>query len=257
MNDNNYFVVNGWMINCLGLKSSNEVNVFAVIYGFTQDGKNKFTGSLKYLSELTMNSKPTVIRILKKLCELELIVKTEVEVCGVVFNHYCINTDTLNNLLVVKKLNEGSKETLLGVVKKLNGGSKETLPNNKEDIYKEDIYNNNKRAPKKYDINLDGFTEQELVAIEQFKQHRNHIKKSMSELSYKIFVNKCLKFKELKLDIVALIYHSVLNGYSDIYEPKPNFYKPSATQSTNGVTKKNGLIDNDWSKIDPDAEVVF
>ena len=123
--DDNYFQVSGWMLNKLKLKGIT-LEVFAIIYGFSQDGESEFTGSLQYLCDFTGTSKPTVIKALKDLTELEYLIKTEQIINGVQFNRYKAN------LPVVKNLYEGSKETLLGGSKNsLMGGSKEYLPNNK------------------------------------------------------------------------------------------------------------------------------
>lgn len=114
--DDNFFLVSGWMLNRLNLKGA-ALQIFAIIYGFSQDAESYFTGSLQYLSDFTNASKPTVIKALKELVEKGFVIKYENEMNGVKFNKYRAN------LLVVKNLNGGSQESLLG-------GSKETLPNN-------------------------------------------------------------------------------------------------------------------------------
>ena len=133
--DENYFQVSGWMLNNLNLKGT-MLEVYAIIYGFSQDGESYFTGSLQYLSDFTNTSKPTVIKALKELVEKGFLVKQEIEMNGVKFNKYKAD------LLVVKNLNGGSKETLPPSKESLTGGSKETLPNNK-DINNINILNNN------------------------------------------------------------------------------------------------------------------
>ena len=42
--DENYYQITGWMINRLGLKGA-KLNIFAIIYGFSQDGESEFSGS--------------------------------------------------------------------------------------------------------------------------------------------------------------------------------------------------------------------
>ena len=120
--DENFYQIQGWMLNRLNLKGI-DLQIFAIIYGFSQDDETEFTGSIGYLSEFTGASRPTVIKSLKKLCENQYIMKKENKINGVCFNTY-------KTLQGVKNFNGGSKETLLG-------GSKETLPNN-------NILNNNK-----------------------------------------------------------------------------------------------------------------
>lgn len=134
--DNNYFQISGWMLNRLKLKGT-DLQIYAIIYGFSQDCESEFTGSLQYLCDFTGTSRTTVIKALKSLVEKEFIIKTENNINGVIFNRYKAN------LQVVKKLYGGSKETLQGGSKEtLHGGSKETLHNNK--------YINNKDIDNKY-----------------------------------------------------------------------------------------------------------
>ena len=48
MKDENYILIPGWAINQLQLKGNN-LMVYSIIYGFSQDGETEFTGSLQYL----------------------------------------------------------------------------------------------------------------------------------------------------------------------------------------------------------------
>lgn len=121
----NYFQVNGWMLTRLGLKGT-ALQLYAIIYGFSQDGESSFTGSLQYLSDFTNSSKPTVIKALKELVDRGYVLKTENLLNGVKLNTYKAN------LQVVKNLYWGSQDSLPGGGKEtLPGGGKETLPNNK------------------------------------------------------------------------------------------------------------------------------
>ena len=118
MKNESYYQISGWMINKLKLKGI-ELNIYAIIYGFSQDGESEFKGSLKYLSEFTGGtSKPTLIKALKDLTEKQFIIRREEIINKVKFNRYRAN------LPLLKEFDGGSKETL-------QGGSKETLPNNK------------------------------------------------------------------------------------------------------------------------------
>lgn len=135
INDTNYYQVSGWMLNRLQLKGT-ALDVYAIIYGFSQDGESCFTGSLQYLCDFTNASRPTVIKALKELVEKDVVIKIENEMNGVKFCKYKAN------LQLVKNLDGGSKETLPPSKETLPGGGKETLPNNKEYI-NNNILNNN------------------------------------------------------------------------------------------------------------------
>ena len=131
MADNNtYFIVFSWMQNQLGLKGT-ERDVFAIIYGFSQDGVNKFTGSLNYISSFLKVSRQSVINALASLVEKDYIIKEQSVINNVKCNSYKVNLEVVKNFdRVVKKFDKGSQKTLQGVVKKFDKGSQKTLPNN-------------------------------------------------------------------------------------------------------------------------------
>lgn len=126
MDNENYIFITGWMVKELNLKGS-ELLVYALIYGFSQDGESKFYGSRKYIAEWFNCSLPTIDKALNCLLKKDLIIKDEEIMNGVKFNRYRANKETLQG---IKKLYRGSKESL-------QGGSKETLYNNTN------IYNTN------------------------------------------------------------------------------------------------------------------
>lgn len=66
INDNNFIAIQGWMRTRLNLKG-NELLIYALIYGFSQDGQSRFTGSRKYIAEWCGCSLDTVDRSLSSL----------------------------------------------------------------------------------------------------------------------------------------------------------------------------------------------
>lgn len=135
--DENYYTVHGWMIRRLKLKGV-QLSVYAIIYGFTQDGECEFKGSLQYLCDFTGDtSKPTIIKALKDLIDKGYIERTEEIINGVKFPHY-------KAVLPIPEPQNDTQKEILPPVKKFNGGSKEILPppgkkilpnNNSIDIY--------------------------------------------------------------------------------------------------------------------------
>lgn len=124
LKDENYYQISGWMLNKLKLKGT-ELNIYAIIYGFSQDGISECRCSLNYMCLFTGVSKPSVIKALNGLLNKNLITKRENTMNNVKENFYKANLD------VVKNFNERSKETLPPSSKEtLQEGSKETLPNN-------------------------------------------------------------------------------------------------------------------------------
>ena len=143
MKNTNYYTVHGWMINELGL-SGNDLLIYAIIYGFSQDGSTEFSGSLNYLVTFINSTKPTVINCLKKLCERGLLVKTD----RIINNQ---NFPTYN--AVVPDLTSGKeflpplKNSLLGDSKNSLPPSKESLPNNTSIINSNNQTNSSGETP--------------------------------------------------------------------------------------------------------------
>lgn len=142
--DENYYIIHGWMLNRMKLKGT-QLQVFSIVYGFSQDGTSEYSGSLTYLCDFTGASKPTVIKALSELVDKGFIHKRTERINGVIFNHYSVNKEAISALPPVKNLDQGSKETLPSQSRNFTGGGKETLPipykeNNKEvdkEVYKE------------------------------------------------------------------------------------------------------------------------
>lgn len=123
--DDNFFLVSGWMLNRLNLKGV-ALQVFSIIYGFSQDGEGSFTGSLQYLCDFTNASKNTVLKALKELTDKGYVKKTENTINGV---RFC----TYKTAPLVQKLHWGGAETEpRGGSKTAPGGGAETEPNNKD-----------------------------------------------------------------------------------------------------------------------------
>lgn len=96
MRDDNYIVIPGWAINRLGLKG-NDLIIFSIIYGFSQDGESEFSGSIQYLCDCLNVSRPTVINSLKNLVSLGYITKRVETINGVVFNRYKVSLQVVEN----------------------------------------------------------------------------------------------------------------------------------------------------------------
>lgn len=119
-----YIVILPWMREDLDLKG-NELLVYALIHGFSQEAQGCFFGSLNYICKACGCTRPTVIDTLKKLIDRGLIRKRELFENNVKMCQYsAMPGGSKEILLPVKNLYGGSKEIL-------PGGSKEILPNNK------------------------------------------------------------------------------------------------------------------------------
>ena len=127
LRDENYITIQGWMIKELELKG-NELLVYAVIYGFSQNEENKFRGSRRYLAEWCNSTIRGIDKVLNKLIEKGLIIKFDEIKNGIKFCEYrCAN---------------GGREQSSPVENKVYGGREQSYHNNIEDnIDKENISN--------------------------------------------------------------------------------------------------------------------
>lgn len=205
LKDENYYQIQGWMINRLGLKGIT-LSVYAIIYGFSQDGENEYIGSLQYLCDFTGGtSKPTIIKALKELVQKQYIIRREEVINNVLFTRYKVN------LPLLKNFNGGSKETLIEGVKDFNGGSKESLPNNKEHNKafdnKEDIKDipqaeqppSTKSEPIDYELFKDTYNKfcSSLSQIRMLSDKRKKaIKEFLKQLEFRDFEMACKKANE-------------------------------------------------------------
>lgn len=190
VNNNNYITIQGWMVNDLKL-NGNELMLYSLVYGFSQDGASWYTGSLSYTMDWLGVSKPTAIKLFKSLVGKGLFIKESSKENNVSSCRYMAvskpdfteNNDDNGG----GKVDDGGKETLQGVVKKLYrggketllGGGKETLPNNTN--IDNTIYNN-------IDINTKN-------AFEKFNEFISAEAPRVKKMEQPITVEQFLKLK--------------------------------------------------------------
>lgn len=131
-----FIVIRPWMVE-LGL-SGNELIVFALINGFSMDGKSTFNGGLEYLCNQTGIARRTVINCLKRLTEAGLIKKTSVTKNGVDYSAYSVSKEGCKNctsekIALVQKVHSGSEKIALV-------GSEKIAPKKKDIKEKESKY---------------------------------------------------------------------------------------------------------------------
>lgn len=216
MNNDNYVVIQGWMCNELNL-SGNELLVFALIYGFSQDGESEFSGSRTYIANTFNISKPTVDKALKSLIEKGYIIKHPILINNVQINRYKVS------LGVVKNLYGGSKESLPPSKEILQGGSKESLPYNYNKNKSIKIYSNNK--------DLDS-------AIHDFIDHRKKMRKPMTDKAIELFIKKLQGLDNTEAGQIELINNAIEKGWQSVY---PLNNKKNDIENRNNVDKLKAL----------------
>lgn len=214
--DNNYFQITGWMLNRLKLKGI-ALNVYAIIYGFSQDGESSFNGSRQYLCDFTGATKPTIDKALAELQAMDLIIKTSKKINDVIHNEYKANLEALRDFTTSKETLPPSKETL-------QGGSKETLPHNKDINNKEDNKSIKEEEKVKKEKSLDDVIESQPISIQQplreFVKMRKAIKKPITTHGLELAVKKLHELAKTESEAVAVIEQSVMNSWQGFFAMK-------------------------------------
>lgn len=148
MKDENYIVIQGWMINNLKLKG-NELTIYALIYGYSQDGDNRYRGNFGTIAEDTNISRPAVMKNINKLVEKNYIFMNKVTKD---FYEYFIKPDIIKKVndekSTIKKVNDDVKK-VNDTIKKINDDVKKV-----NGVHLINIYNNNLIIIYKYIINF-------------------------------------------------------------------------------------------------------
>jgi len=194
--NNNYIVILDFMVNDLKLKGS-ELLVYALIYGFSQDGESKYFGSRRYIAEWFNCSLPTIDKAINGLLEKELIIKEEEVINGVKFNRY-----------------RGNKKTLQGI-KKLYRGSKETLHNNT-------IYNTSKKENIIINNNIKERTFFENKKLNDLFIEFLYQRKKLKAINSEKAINQLLSKLEPYDDLVKqqMLEESLVNSWKSVFPIK-------------------------------------
>lgn len=219
MTEKNYLTIQGFMRTKLNLKG-NELLVYALIYGFSQDGKTWFTGSANYIAEWVGITRQNVMAILKRLVEKELIIKQDKVVNGVKLVDYKVNTEMYEN-------NTPCKETL--------HPCNETLHQNINDTYiKETVSKDTVKKKTSYDSILDkrGITGKKRDAVLEYIKMRKFIKKPMTEHALELALNNLDKLANSEEEQIAILEQSISNSWQGLFPLKK-------TESTGNNEKHN------------------
>lgn len=207
----NFIVIQGYMINEMKLKG-NELLVYAIINGFSQEERQVFNGSLQYLADWTNSTKQGVMKNLKSLVEKGYIGKNEKIINGVKFCEYYVTKFRG----VCNKVDGGMQQSLIG-------GSKQSCTNN-IDINNKDN-NIEEKIENIYTPSIPSIpnNEDEILKSEFEKLWALYPKKTGKEKSF----NKYKKCRTSKKDDYTT-YEEVLKGLERylIYIRQNTWYSP-------------------------------
>lgn len=236
----NFINIQGWMITDLNLKG-NDLFIYAIIYGFTQDGQQWFEGSRQYLADWCNSTKRGISKNLDSLTEKGYIIKEEQVTNNVKFCKYKAN---LEKLTPVNKVHWGGEQSSLG-------GGEQSSPNN-IDIYNIEYNNEEKENYKEKENefslqkNISISTkkrneknqEYELIELKRVKEKVEHVtenvplkNKILSFLNFRIKNKKLVTMEYLRVFLekldklsnsndnekIEILNQSIERGYTTIY----------------------------------------
>jgi hypothetical protein len=141
VNEKSFITIQAFMVNDLHLKG-NELLVYAIIYGFSQDGESEFTGSLQYLADWTNSTQQGVLKALKSLLQKQLILKNEKRNGFIKYCTYKTTETKFNGNEPLNKVESPAKQSLIDDETKFNGAIKQSLSNNLNDNINDKLEDN-------------------------------------------------------------------------------------------------------------------
>lgn len=205
--EDNYIMIQGWMVTELELKG-NELLIFAIIHGFSQDGETRFTGGLQYLADWTNSTKQGVSKNLKSLVNKGYIAKEEKIINGVKFCEY-----------YATKFNGVLNKVEWGMQQSLTGGIKQSLTNNKDNIINKNINNIDNKDYYPLDEKLND-------AFKDFIQYRKKIRKPMTPRAIKLIMSKLDELSSDNDVKIQILNQSIMNGWTGLFPLKSDNKNP-------------------------------
>lgn len=232
----NYVVVQGWMVSELGLKG-NSLLIYAIIYGFSQTEGQVFNGGLQYLADWTNSTKQGVMNCLKKLMELGLIERNEKIINGVKFvEYYAKKLDG-----VLNKVAWGGKKSLMGI--------KQSLPNNINNNINNNIINNKESKKEKTfdeifdEKNIEGRLKDTFI---EFIKSRKLNGKKMTNRALELAIDKVRRMSDSENVQIAIIEQSIENSWQGLFPLKENSSVGSKDLSLYEVEENEDIS---WARI--------
>jgi len=220
----NYIMIQGWMVTELELKG-NELLIFAIIHGFSQDGETRFTGGLQYLADWTNSTKQGISKNLKSLVNKGYIAKEEKIINGVKFCEYYATK--FNEVL--NKVEWGMQQSLTPMQQSLTGGMQQSLTNSKDNIINKDINSISNVNTKDIDVYFP-LDEKLNESFKDYIEYRKSIRKPLKGKGIELAIKKLDSLtadNDIKIEIIN---QSIMNGWTGLF--------PLKSDSKNSVKDK-------------------
>lgn len=247
-----FIVIRPWMIE-MGL-SGNELIVFALINGFSMDGKSTFNGGLEYLCNQTGIARRTAINCLKRLTEAGMIKKTSVTKNGVDYSAYSVSKQACKKCTgeknaLVQKVHSGSEKIA-------RVGSEKIAPK-KKDIKEKESKGISPLNPPKGKTAKNAFNPIEYITsknvsrqvAEDYVSHRNNLKAKVSKTVVDRLEVKALSAGYTLEDAMAEV---CAQGWRGFFPPKVSAKQAvTSNQSVDDLIQRSGrlIFGDDYAAI--------
>ncbi len=249
----NFYSVQGWMVNELKLKGT-QLHIYAIIYGFSQTDDQYFTGSQQYLADWTNSTTRGVRNILKALVEKGLLEKKDKVINNVKYCEYRALRTPIemekSSVGGTEKSSVGTEKSSVGGTEKSSAGGTEKSSDNNIDINNIDIDNKeNKKKERKsttYDsilssMDLEPRLKETLI---EFIKMRKLIKSPMTDHALELLIKKLEKMSS-DVDVqIEILNQSIQNSWKGIF---PIDKKKQVNNASNSLEDDYQRY-SDWSK---------
>ena len=227
--DGNYISIQGWMVNRLNLKG-NELLVYAIVYGFSQDGESRYTGSRRYLADWCGCAMRTVDNTLASLVAKGLITKHDKTVNGV---HLCDYSITQ----VAQNLQGGAAKIAVGVLQNLQGGTAKIAHHNIEDTLEDTLEDKEERKRHSFNAIIDAYTNSPTTKelLGEWLQNRKAKRAAMTDNAIKRNIDKLDTYAaQSNMTVDDYLAEVIRRGWQAFYPIKN--YQQQARQQYQPVT---------------------
>ena len=243
--DGNFISIQGWMVTRLNLKG-NELLVYAIIYGFSQDGESRFTGSRRYLADWCGCAMRTVDNTLASLVAKGLITKHVKTVNGV---HLCDYSVTP----VLQNLQGGTAKIAGGVAQNLQGGTAKiahhNIGDNIGDNIEDTLEDKKERKHRSFDAIIDAYTSNATTKelLGEWLQNRKAKRAAMTDNAIKRNIDKLDQYAQgSRMSVDDYLAEVVRRGWTAFY-PIANYhgYKQQAQAITLPAERRETQAERD------------
>lgn len=230
-NDPTYIVILGWMRE-LNI-SLVERTVYAVIYGFSQDGGSTFNGSRQYLADWCGCTTKTIDAAIRKLIDRGLLTKHEMYVSGVKFCGYSANFPTWEKISLPGKNTDIGRE-------KISHNNEDTIVSSNNDNIEIRGRARTRKDKDKFDfvaalvaLGVDAQTARDWADIRKSKGARN----TQSEYDYVVreILNACERYELTAQECVAFAAGNSWRGFRASWDEVRNIKKNDNEDNRKGV----------------------